>query len=455
MPVLRFQPSGVRGACAAMVAACSLIHAASISAAMPAFQRSTLSNGLVLLHAEEHSLPIVNLELLVDAGSSSDPVGQEGVAHLTARALLLGGSRYTLSELNEELDRMGAVLSTSCGKDFATVSLKVLSKDLGKGLDLFMDALTHPRFPRKELRREVSRIRAALQAAEQRPGEVAERVFAETLFAGGPYGHAVEGTDGSLRNLSRAKVRRFYRSHYVPARCALAVVGDISADELKRAVVPLLEQWSARGGSVPGEPPAPSGDRAEAGEKTVRIDRDLSQTHIVLGHLGLRRDNPDFYAVSVMNYILGGGGFASRLLTEIRNEKGLAYSVSSSFFAGKHQGLFQIVLQTKNASAREAVGIALRQMERIRGECVTDAELEGAKRYLTGSFPLRIDTSAKLANFLVQMEFYGLGLDYPQRYPALIDAVSKEDVLRVARAYLHPDACTLVVVGNLEEAGMQ
>lgn len=455
MLVLRFCFSNVRLVCVvAMVAAWCLRHAASVSAAMPTFQRSTLSNGLVLLHAEEHSLPIVNLQILVDAGSGADPEGQEGVAHLTARALLLGGSRYTLRELNEELDSMGAVLSTSCGKDFATVSLKVLGKDLGKGLDLFVDVLTHPSFPRRELRREVSRIRAALRASEQQAGEVAERVFAETLFAGGPYGHAVEGTDGSLRKVSRADVRRFYRSHYLPARCVLAVVGDITADELKEVVVPLLEQWSARG-TVPGVRPAPSGDRREAGQKIVRVDRDLNQTHIVLGHLGIRRDNPDFYPLSVMNYILGGGGFASRLLTDIRNEKGLAYSVSSSFFAGKHQGSFQIVLQTKNASAREAVGLARRQMEKIRGEYVTDAELEGAKRYLTGSFPLRVDTSAKLANFLVQMEFYGLGVDYPQRYPALIDAVSKEDVLRVARAYLHPDSCILVVVGNLAEAGMQ
>ena len=169
----------------------------------------------------------------------------------------------------------------------------------------------------------------------------------------------------------------------------------------------------------------------------------------------MRRDNPDYYSLSVMNYILGGGGFGSRLTEEIRVKRGLAYSVVSFFGAEKYQGSFQIVMQTKNPSAREAIDLALKEMELIRKEPVSEGDLRRAKAYLIGSFPLRIDTQSKLANFLAQVEYYGLGLDYPERYPSLINSVSREGVLRVGRAYLHPEQVILVVVGNLKEAGME
>jgi zinc protease len=156
-----------------------------------------------------------------------------------------------------------------------------------------------------------------------------------------------------------------------------------------------------------------------------------------------------------MNYILGGGGFSSRLMEEIRNKRGLAYSVASFFDYGKYPGSFQIVLQTKNASAREGISLSLQQMERIRKELVSEKEIEGAKKYLVGSFPMRFDTQAKLVNFLSQVEYYGLGLDYPEKYPTLIRSVTREEVLRVAQKYLHPENHILVVVANLREAGLE
>jgi zinc protease len=189
-------------------------------------------------------------------------------------------------------------------------------------------------------------------------------------------------------------------------------------------------------------------------QKTVKINRTITQANIILGHSGVSRENPDFYALTVMNYILGGGGFASRLVGEIRNKRGLAYSVASFFDPGKYPGSFQIVLQTKNSSAREAISLSLQQMELIQKEPVSEKELEGAKKYLIGSFPMRLDTQGKLANFLTQVEYYGLGLDYPEKYPSLINSVTREEVLRVARKYLHLENYILVAVANLKEAGM-
>ena len=168
----------------------------------------------------------------------------------------------------------------------------------------------------------------------------------------------------------------------------------------------------------------------------------------------MARSNPDYYALTVMNYILGGGGFGSRLMDEIRVKRGLAYSVGSFFDPKKFQGTFQVVLQTKNASALEAISLAMKQMEQIRKEPVSAEALQLAKNYLIGSFPMRFDTQGKLVNFLSQVEYFGLGLDYPEKYPALIKSVSREDVLRVAQKYLHPEQSLQVIVGNLKEAGL-
>jgi zinc protease len=195
--------------------------------------------------------------------------------------------------------------------------------------------------------------------------------------------------------------------------------------------------------------------RFEKEQKTVKINRPITQANIILGHAGVSRENPDFYAITVMNYILGGGGFASRLTEEIRNKRGLAYSVGSFFDPGKYPGSFQIALQTKNSSAREAIAISLREMERIQKELVSEKELEGAKKYLIGSFPMRFDTQGKLVNFLTQVEYYGLGLDYPEKYPSFIQSITREEVLRVAKKYLHPRNYVLVIVANLKEAGME
>jgi zinc protease len=188
--------------------------------------------------------------------------------------------------------------------------------------------------------------------------------------------------------------------------------------------------------------------------RVVRIDKPVSQASIVLGHRGIARSNPDYEAISVMSYILGSGGFSSRLMDSIRTRSGLAYSVGSFFAANQYPGSLQIVMQTKNESAAEAIRLARAEVVRIRDEPVSEAELNDAKRYLTGSFPLRLDSNAKIIDFIAQISFYGLGLDYAERYIERVNAVRIEDVQRVARQYLHPDDLIEVVVANLAQAGL-
>jgi zinc protease len=420
------------------------------SAALPKVEKMTTENRLTVLLSEDHSLPFVTIQFLVDAGSRRDPAGQEGLAHLTAKGLLLGTSHVKAAGINEELDFMGASLNASANRDYSVINLRVLKKDLEKGLDLLADVLTAPVFPEEEVRKEADSTIAAIRAAEDDPEDVAEKAFAKTLFPGKPYGHPVEGTKESVAKLQREDLAKFYSEYYHPNNAILAVTGDMTMKEVKTMLLPGLARWT------PAEIPKEAFDRSYTkGPETVKIDRNITQANVIIGQQGVSRENPDYYALSVMNYILGGGGFASRLTEVIRNKKGLAYAVESFFDPGRYPGSFQIVLQTKNASAREAIAIARKQLELIGNEPVSDKELEDAKKYLTGSFPMRFDTQGKLVNFLSQVEYYHLGPDYPARYPSIIRGITKEQVLSAARKYLHPEKAILVIVGNLKEAGME
>jgi zinc protease len=418
--------------------------------AMPHAERMELPNRLVVLFVEEHSLPAVTLQLLINAGARCDPQGAEGLANQTARALLLGTSLHTAAAIDEKIDFMGASFNALTTRDYSMLNMRVLKKDLDQGFSLFMEVLTQPEFPQQEIRRELEKTKAAIQAAEDQPLEVAEKAFRRTLFPASSYGHPVEGTRQSLDAITRDAVQQFYRDYYHANNAILAVVGDITAAELKTRLVPLLAAWPLA--KVPRTRPA--GEPMDT-QQTVLINRGLTQANIIIGNAGVNRGNPDYYALTVMNYILGGGGFASALVEEIRNKRGLAYSVASFFDAGKYQGSFQIVLQTKNPSAREAISLALQQMELMRTRSVSEQQLRAAKSYLTGSFPLRLDTQEKLATFFSQVEYYNLCMDYPEKYPELINRVTAQDVLRVAKTYLHPEKYILVVVADLKQTGMK
>ena len=428
----------------------SLILSAGSLFAMPKVQRMVLPNGLVLLVSEEHSLPFVTLQLLIDSGSRKDPPGKGGLANLTVKGLLFGTPKRTVASIHEELDFMGASLNATAGRDYATVTLKILKKDLDKGLDLLMDVLTRPTFPEEEIKRELEKTLAAIQSAEESAEVVAEKAFQKALFLTGPYGHPVEGTNESIPRLTREGVARFYQTYYHSNNAALTVVGDITVEELKARLFPSLERWPAT-----KTPEEAINVTFEKERKAIKVDRGITQANIILGHKGVSRNNPDYYALTVMNYILGGGGFTSRLVDQIRVKRGLAYSVESLFDAAKYPGSFQIALQTKNSTAKEAITLSFQQMDQIRKEMVSEKELEGVKKYLIGSFPMRFDTQAKMSNFLTQVEYYGLGLDYPEKYPSLIQAVTREEVLRVAKTYLQPENIISVVVANLKEAGME
>ena len=411
-------------------------------------KRSVLDNGIVLLTSEQKALPMVSIELLIDAGSRYDAPNQEGLANLVAKLLTYGTKRRTALQINETLDFLGASLSTRCSDDLASVSMTILKKDLTTGLELLGDILLNSTFPQQEIERQKQSVIASIKARDESPGDIAQRRFAAALFPQSPYGRPVEGTETSVKGIQQKSLREFYERYYRPNRSILAVVGDVSEQESTQALNQAFRSW--RKGEPGGKPLVPS---VIGSSQVIRVNKDLTQANIMMGHEGVPRNHPDYYAIQVMNYILGGGGFSSRAMDSIRNERGLAYSVYSHFGAEKSHGTFVFVMQTKNDTAEEAIRIAREEIRRMREQPVTDQELDDAKNYLTGSFPLRLDTNHKVASFLAQVEFFRLGLDYPDRYADLIRKVTREDVQRVAKAYLHPEKLITVVVGNQKKAG--
>jgi len=444
--MIRHEFSRMKKIVRALAGLCLTITLAAPLQAEP--KRSVLGNGMVLLTSEQRSLPMVSIELLIDAGSRYDAAGQEGLANLTARLLTYGTKRRSALQISDTLDFIGASLSAGSGEDTASVSMTVLKKDLATGLELLAEVLTSSTFPQEEVGRRKQSVIAAIKAREEQPGDIAERRFAAALYPGSPYGRPVEGTEASVQKLQQKGLREFFERAYRPNRAIFSVVGDISHEEMARALDEAFRSWKK--GEPSGSSLVPS---THGPAQVVRVHKELTQANIILGHQGVGREHPDYYAIQVMNYILGGGGFSSRAMDSIRNEKGLAYSVYSHFSAERKRGEFQLVMQTKNETAQEAIQIAKEEIGRIREALVSEQELGDAKDYLTGSFPLRLDTNRKVASFLAQVQYFQLGLDYPERYADLIRRITRDDVARVARQYLQPEKLITVIVGNLQKIG--
>jgi zinc protease len=412
--------------------------------------KKVLENGLTVLHVEKRNLPLVMVTLLVKSGSVDELAEEAGLANLTASLLTEGTRKRTSIEISEEAEFIGAKLGASAGADYCTVSLAVLKKDIDKGFELLSDILLNPTFPKKELKRKKQLIKGSLRQREEQPSFIASRAFKREVFGEHPYGRLLEGTPETINGIDRKDIVKYYSNHFLPNNSILSVVGDLVPAELDGLLKKWLSGWEdrqLRHRDIPAVSPPE--------KKVVLINRNITQANILIGHPGVMRSNPDHYALTVMNYILGGGGFSSRLMDSIRDEMGLAYDVHSIFSSSMYGGVFRAGVQTKNASAKTVIEEVLGHMKRIKKEAVTDSEIEDAKAFLMGSFPRRLDTMRKIANFLAVVEFYGLGLDYPDRYPEIINSITREDVLRVAKKYLDTDNYVLVVVANQPDTGLK
>jgi len=427
----------------AVLAVLLLLLAGSAPAAGPLAHREVLPNGAVLLVAERPAIPIVVVRVGVPGGAVHDPADALGVANLTAELLTRGTARRTGPELDRAIEFVGGSLEAGAGSDGAAITLSVLKKDLGLGLDLLAEVLLQPTFPADELARKVTEIQGALRRSEQDPGTVAARELSPLIFPGHPYARLASGTIESVGKLRREEVTAFYRRYYRPDGANIVAVGDVTVGDIRRELLQRLAGWTPPAAPVGAVPkPAlvvPAEDR--------KITRDLTQTTVLLGRPAIRQDDPDYFALAVATYVLGGGS-ASRLYTRVREERGLAYAVYSSLAPARYGASFVVSLQTRTDGVGEAVGLTRAEMTRLGREPVAPRELSLAKSYLVGSFPLRLDTSGKLARFLGAVEENGLGLDYPDRYKERVGRVTAADIQRVAAKYLDPSTFSEVQVGR-------
>ncbi len=408
----------------------------------------TTPNGITVLVLEQHFLPIVEIHTLIKAGSAQDPPEKAGLANLVASLLDEGTTTRSSKQLAEQIDFVGGSLEVRAGEDFTTASVRTLKKDIDLGMTLLADILQRPAFPKPEFERVRSQLLGEIASDNDDPGHVAMKAFNQIVFQNHPYRWPVNGTEETLSKITLSDILGFYAKEYLPNQVILTIVGDVTVEQAMTLIQAHFGSWKK--GTAPFravKKPLPIDKKA-----MQLIDKDLTQSTIVIGHPGISRTNPDFYAVTVMNHVLGAGGFSSRLMDSIRDKQGLAYGITSHYDARSMPGSFWISLQTRTETTNQAIASVLAEMKAIREAPVGDQELADAKAFLIGSFPLRLDSTAKLTQTLAQVEFFGLGFDYFNQYPKWIERVTKEDVLRVAKLYLDPQRYALVVVGNTVKA---
>ncbi|CAN5666120.1 pitrilysin family protein [soil metagenome] len=404
----------------------------------------TSEGGITAWLVEDHTIPIVTLEGSFRGGASLDPADEAGATALMATLLGEGAGDLDRTGFAEALETLASSVGFSAGADGVSVSATTLAENLDETFDLLRLALSEPRFDAESLARARARQLATLRSDETNPNRLASRAFYARAFEGHPYAIPADGTLESVAALDRGAVLDAHESALARDRLMLAVVGAIGPGELG----PLLD---ATFGALPlaGAPLPETAEAAAAGTVSV-IDLDIPQSVVMFGHRGIARDDEDFIPAFIMDHILGGGGFGSRLTEEIRERRGLTYGVSTWLASSDYGWLYMGAFSSANARAAEAIELVRAEWARMAGQGVSAAELDTAKRYLTGAYPLRFDGNARIAGQILGLQTAGLGIDYVRERNALIEAVTAEDIARVARRLLDPDALSFVVVGAPE-----
>jgi zinc protease len=405
-------------------------------------QPVTSPGGITAWLYEDHSIPILNIEASFRGGTVLDPEGQEGGVNLMTALLEEGSGDLDATGFAVARGSLASRFGFSSYRDSVSVSAQMLSENRDASIDLLSQALTEPRFDEVAFERVRGQVLSGLRSDETNPDHIAGQTYYADAFEGHAYARATDGTLASVAGLDTDAMREAHSRTLVRDRLLVAVVGDITAEELG----PLLDRLF---GGLPQSGPALP-DVAEAnlpGTLSV-IDLDIPQSIVLFGHKGISRDDPDFIPAFVMNHILGGGGFGSRLTEELREKRGLTYGISTYLAPNDFGWLYLGRFSSANERVAEALEIVRAEWARMADEGVTDRELEDAKRYLTGAYALRFDGNGRIAGQLLGLQTARLGLEYVNNRNALVEAVTVEDIARVARRILLPDELTWVVVGR-------
>lgn len=412
---------------------------------LPEIHRATLPNGLTLLALRYDRVPWVSMSFMVKRGAECDPPDQAGLADWTAEYLTLGTSRRSQLKLAEDIESLGANLQARAEWDATMVHLDGLAEDFPTLLNTLVEVVQTPAFPEAEFPLLQGRRRAELAQIMDDPREVASRRFTRLFFQGSPYGHALRGEMESLEALSLADVQDFYRQKFSPRTAALVVVGMLPWEPL---VDEVQKAWSAWQDNGPADSPYTEAPAALCPPGIYLLDRpEQTQSEIRVGALGLPRSHPDFFPVRLVNYILGEGGFSSRLMSRIRSDLGLTYGIRSHFFFRRAPGPFLVSTFTPAAHTAQVVQEIQAVIRKVRDEGVTAQELEEAQSYYVGHFPLGLETPRALCRRVLSIDLYDLGLDYLTHYRDRIRSVTLESARDAARLHLKPEELVILVVG--------
>ncbi|HEX5055158.1 MAG TPA: pitrilysin family protein [Gammaproteobacteria bacterium] len=405
---------------------------------------SWTENGARVLFIEAHELPIVDVRIVFSAGAARDG-DKPGLATLSNSLLMSGAGGMNADTIALRLESVGAAAGTESLRDMAIVSMRSLSDPdkLEVMTEVMRAVLTQPTFPAADLERERKQLLTTLEFKKQQPEEVAEEAFYKLLYGAHPYGSPAQGTPESVSALTREQIVDFYRRYYVAQNAVVAVVGDMQESGARELVKNLI-------GALPaGEAPAPIPEVTPLTQALRQhIDMPTVQTHVLVGQPGVTRDDPDYFPLYVGNHILGGSGFESRLMDDIREKRGLAYSVYSYFLAMARPGPFIAGMQTRNEQAANALGLMNADIKRFIEEGPTAEELQKAVQNITGGFALRIDSNKKLVEQLAVLAFYGLPLDYLDTFNDRVRAVTVESIHDAFRRRLDASRMVTITVGG-------
>ena len=410
--------------------------------AAPKIESWKTASGVKVLFVQTHALPILDIQFDFSAGSSYDPPGKEGLAALTQTVLDMGVEGLDETALSNRLADVGALLSGSVDQDRAQIALRTLSAPDKRdaAIALFQKVITEPRFLPDVFAREKARYIAALKDAQTQPASIAKQAFWAAMYSSHAYGRSA--TPESVAALLDSDLREFHTRHYSAKATTISIVGDITVDEAKTTAEKLSTGLPVSDWQAPEDVDSPALPNA----REIRLSHPAQQAHVLIGLPAIKRGDPDFFPLLVGNYSLGGGGFASRLMAEVREKRGLTYGVYSAFIPLAQTGPFQIALQTKQAN--DALKISRDVLTEFLANGPSESELKAAKQNITGSFPLRFDSNSGILANIAVIGFYGLPLDYLDHYASKVQKVTTSDVKAAFARHVKPQHMITVIVAG-------
>ncbi len=403
------------------------------------------SSGAEVYFVENRDLPIIDISINFAAGSARDTADKAGLSAITRHMMTTGAAGMSEEDISKRMADIGAILGGDHDLDRAGFKLRTLSSatERDQALDIYTKILQQPDFPEAILQREKTRIIAGLKESATKPDSISSKTFMKALYGNHPY--AFDSEEETVNAIGRADLVKFYQSYYGPKNAVIAMIGDMSREQAGD----IAEKLSA--GLPKAENPQALPDvplPTQASEQ--RIEHPATQSHIVLGYPGVRRGDPDYFPLYVGNYILGGGGFVSRLTEEVREKRGLVYSVYSYFMPMAVEGPFQIGLQTKKEQGEDALKVVRETLDNFMDKGVTEAELKAAKQNIIGGFPLRLDSNSKILEYLAVIGFYKLPLTYLDDFNKEVDKVTTAQIKEAFNRRLNTDNMVTVIVGTAQ-----